>query len=105
KAIRYFWFFIKTFVVLLIKNYDIVYLHYGSITSIPVLWAAKFKKMNIYTNVHGTDVCPVTDKEKKLERNTEKICGISSKVIVPSLYFKKIILAKYVVGKENCVVF
>lgn len=105
KVISYLYFFIKTFLTILIKDYSIIYIHYASITSIPVLWAEKFKNINIYTNVHGTDVMPVTTKEKKLEENTSNIINISTKVIVPSNYFKELVTEKYAINQEKVIVY
>lgn len=105
KLFNYLFFFIKVFMNILLKEYSVVYIHYASITSIPVLWASKLKKIIIYTNVHGTDVVPVKTKEKKLEANTKKILKLSSKVIVPSAYFKELVKEKYLINDENIIVY
>lgn len=105
KMYSYIVFFIKSFFTVLFKKYDIVYIHYPSITAIPVLAVTKFKKCNIYTNIHGTDADPVTDKEKKLEKNTKKSTELSKKIIVPSQYFKEMILKKYNIDKDKVVVY
>lgn len=105
KMFRYVVFFLKSFFTLLFKNYDIIYIHYPSITSIPALAVSKFKKLTIYTNIHGTDADPVTDQEKKLEKNTKKIAELSKKIIVPSNYFKEMILKKYSVDSKKIIVY
>lgn len=105
KLYTYFTFFIKAFFTVLLKKYDIVYIHYPSITAIPVLIVSKIKKINIYTNIHGTDADPVTEKEKKLEKNTGKAVKISEKIIVPSQYFKDMISKKYNLAEEKISVY
>lgn len=105
KLYRYVVFFIKTIIMLLFKKHEIIYVHYPSITGIPVLWVSKIKNMKIYTNIHGTDAQPVTEKEKKLEKNTEKIVEKSEKVIVPSNFFKNMILEKYKIKEQSIVVY
>lgn len=105
KICRYIVFFIKSFFTVLLKKYDIIYIHYPSITSIPVLAVSKFKKYNIYTNIHGTDADPVTDKEKKLEKNTKKSAELSNKIIVPSQYFKDMIVKKYNIESKEIIVY
>lgn len=105
KLAKYLFFFCHVFFTLILKNYDIVYIHYASITSIPVLWALKFKKITVYTNVHGTDVMASSDKEKKLEKNTRKICERSEKIIVPSEYFKEVIRIRYAVNEVEIITY
>lgn len=105
KLYRYIYFFLKALYSMSIKNYDCVYIHYPSITGIPVLIVSKFKKMTIYTNIHGTDADPVTDKEKNLEKNTKRVTEISKKIIVPSQYFKKTVLNKYNISEQDVYVY
>lgn len=105
KVLRYSYFFLKVFFVVLLKKYDIIYIHYPAITAIPILKVTRIKKMNIYTNIHGTDADPVTEKEIRLEKNTKKITELSEKVIVPSVYFKELVLKKYNLHEDKVVVY
>lgn len=105
KLYRYILFFLKALYSMSIKNYDCIYIHYPSITGIPVLIVSRFKKMTIYTNIHGTDADPVTDKEKNLEKNTKKVAEISEKIIVPSQHFKQMVLNKYNISEERVYIY
>lgn len=105
KLYSYLIFFLKVFFTVLFKKYDVIYIHYPSITAIPVLMVSKFKELTVYTNIHGTDADPVTKKEKNLEKNTKRTIEISEKIIVPSLFFKDMIKKKYTIAEEKIVVY
>lgn len=84
-----------TFFRLLLRDYDLVYIHYASHSSIPVLWARKLKRFVIYTNLHGGDVIPVTKRQRQFQKYTVKTLDCSERVIVPSEYFKRYVSQKY----------
>lgn len=95
KIVNYINFYVGTFVKILCGKYDLIYIHYASNSSVPVLWASKLKKLTIYTNVHGSDVVPENRTQEKLQKYTREILKVSSKIIVPSEYFKKYVYNKY----------
>lgn len=106
KIIKYILFFLETFFKITFKKYEIIYVHYASISSIPVLFARKFKKnLIIYTNVHGSDVVPENKKQEKNHKNTEKILKVSNRIIVPSLYFKNLVIEKYNINPSEIFVY
>ena len=86
---------------LLFGNYDTVYVHYASHSSIPVLLAAHLRKLKIITNVHGSDVIPENQKQEKMQKYTEAILKKSAQVVVPSEYFKQIVCHKYHVEESK----
>ncbi|SCN23728.1 2-deoxystreptamine N-acetyl-D-glucosaminyltransferase [Clostridium sp. N3C] len=98
KLIKYSLFYIKTLIKIFINKYDIVYIHYASHSGAPVIFANKFKKFDIYTNVHGSDVVPENNKQEKFQKYTRKLMSISKKIIVPSEYFKDYVCRKYSVS-------
>lgn len=101
KLFNYGQFFIRTMFMCVTKSYDYIYIHYGSISSIPVIWASKLKSMNIIVNVHGSDVIPINAKQIKLEKNTKKSIAVAEKVIVPSEYFKEEVSKKYAEARNK----
>ena len=101
KMLRYILFYVTTFIKCVVKKYDIVYIHYASNSSIPVLWASKIRKINIFTNVHGSDVVPENKKQEKLQKYTRRIIDKSTKVITPSEYFKEYVCNKYNVKEDK----
>ena len=95
KMKNYVSFYFGTFIKLISKKYDVVYVHYASHSSIPVIWASRFRKLRVFTNVHGSDVIPETPQQERMQKNTRKILELSERIIVPSEYFKKVVEKKY----------
>ncbi len=98
-------FYGSTFLKLMVFSYDLVYIQYASHSSPPVLWARRFRPIRIYTNVHGSDVLPSTGNQKRFRKYTDKILGISEKIIVPSLYFRQVVRKKYGVPADKIIVY
>lgn len=106
KILSYFIFYVKTVMYILLKEYDIIYIHYASHSSGPVLFALNIKKnLNIYTNVHGSDVVPESKKQEKMQKYTSRILCKSNKIIVPSLYFKNYVINKYSINSNNVFIY
>lgn len=95
KAVNYIKFYAGTFIKILYGKYDLIYIHYASNSSVPVLWASKLKKLTIYTNVHGSDIVPENKTQEKFQKCTRKVLKQSDKIIVPSEYFKQYVCNKY----------
>lgn len=100
KIKNYIKFYSGTFVAILSHRYDCIYLHYASYSSLPVILASMIRKVTIYTNVHGTDVLPITSGQKIMENFTRIIVKRSEKIIVPSKYFAQVMVDKYNVNEE-----
>lgn len=106
KIWRYFIFFVKAFIETLFTNCDIIYIHYASISSIPVLAACYFRpNLKIFTNLHGSDVVPENHRQENLQKFTKKILSKSCKIIVPSEYFKQLVCTKYSINQKKVHVF
>ena len=101
KLFRYVIFYITTFFKTLFFRFDIVYVHYASYSSVPVLFARKFKRVKVYTNLHGSDVVPENDKQRKMIKYTRMVLDISDKIIVPSEYFRDYVSDKFGVLHEK----
>lgn len=101
KIYGYLKFYIGTFFRLLLKKYDVVYIHYASHSSFPVLLASKFKRLTIYTNVHGSDVVPESITQERFQKYTKKILKKSHRIIVPSEYFREYVANKYCIDKKT----
>ena len=95
KVVGYVKFYCRTFIKVLTGTYDVIYIHYASHSSIPILAVSRFKKLNIYTNVHGSDVVPINEHQEKMQKYTKAILNKSQKVIVPSEFFKEYVSNKY----------
>lgn len=105
KIFSYLIFYLKTFLCSLFGKYDLIYVHYASHSSIPVLCANKIKRLCIYTNVHGSDVVPENTKQQKMQKYTTAILKKSERIIVPSEYFRKYVSEKYKLDYSKIYVF
>lgn len=105
KIWRYIIFYIGTILRLLIKKYDVVYVHYASHSAPPVLFANKLKKLNIITNVHGSDVVPKNKQHERMHKYTEKILKQSHKIVVPSDFFGYYVANKYKIDSSQIFVY
>ncbi|MCM3786674.1 glycosyltransferase family 4 protein [Neobacillus mesonae] len=96
KAVNYLIYYLKIMFNLLFQNYNCVYVHYASHNALPIIIAKKLKgKLLIYTNVHGSDVVPETKIQQRLQPLVQKLLDCSSKIIVPSDYFKNYISSQF----------
>lgn len=100
KLMGYIVFYVKTFFKVLFGKYNYIYVHQASHSSPPVIAAAKFKKIKIFTNVHGCDVVSENASQEKMQKYTRGILKHSDRVIVPSEYYKKLVSKKYSI-EEN----
>lgn len=106
KLIYYVLHYINIIVHLIFMHYDYIYVHYASYNAPPVLIANKWKrKLNIITNVHGSDVIPEKKMHKKLQPFVNQLLSISNVVITPSNYFKNVVKQKYRLYHKNIEVF
>ena len=88
------------------KKYDYVYIHYISHSSIPVVMFYKlFPKKNIILNVHGNDIIADRGLDFKNRKRSVKALKICSKVIVPSSYFKDVLIKNYEIEEDKIYIF
>lgn len=105
KALAYIGFYFKTFIRLLFCRYDIIYIHYASHSSIPVLLATAIRKKRIFTNVHGSDVVPENSSQTKMQKFTQKILSKSDTIIVPSAYFEEYTKKKFKLYNKTFIIY
>lgn len=105
KMLSYAFFYFSSFFRTLFSNYDAIYVHYPSYSSLAVLIANKWKKKPLYVNVHGSDVFPTNKKQEGLEINTRRAINQAYRVVVPSEYFKSVIVDKYQYPKKRIQVY
>ncbi len=105
KILKYGWFYLSTFMKCIFGDQDLVYIHYPSFSGKPVTAARKLKKFDIITNVHGTDVVPLKPEHERMLGNTEKAIALSKTVVVPSEYFKNLVIEKYGIPAEKVFVY
>lgn len=105
KIFRYILFYLESFLKCLFRKYEVVYVHYASHSSCGVLLANKLKQLNIYTNVHGSDVFSENKGQERMQKFTKSMLNISSKIIVPSEYFKDVVSGKYLISKNKIFIY
>lgn len=94
KGLTYFKHFLSVTKNYIIKTPDLIYVHYISNNSIILALLLFLRKSSpIVVNVHGSDV---SDSEGKLmDRFNKYVLKKTDLVVVPSDYFKKVILNRY----------
>ncbi len=105
KIFGYFSFYVDAFFKILLGQYNIVYVHYASHSGIPVMIASVFRRIKIYTNVHGSDVIPESKKKEKMQKYTKWLVENSIKVIVPSEYFRDVVSEKCQIDREKIYIY
>lgn len=105
KICKYMLFFSKTFILCIFQKNDIVYVHYPSYSSLGVLLACKIRKINIYANLHGSDVLPATKLQEKMIFFTKALLKNSKKIVVPSEYYKELVLSRFEIKKSDIYVY
>ena len=82
------------------NNYDYIYAHYISHTGFaPVFIKKTSANIKIVFNAHGNDVMSDDDDNRNIKRS-KKYLKYAYKVVVPSEYYKKIMMDEYKI-KEN----
>lgn len=101
----YLFYYIRIFLTVLFRTYDLIYVHYASHSAIPLLLLNKIKKNVIYTNVHGGDVIPQTNMQIKMQKYAKRLLKISSKIVVPSRYFKALMIEMYNIPENKIYIY
>lgn len=99
-------FHIKVLTCVLTGRYDCIYAHYISHTAFALLLAKKLKpNLKIVVNVHGNDIVPEDEHDKKYLPLVYKIRNQVECWIVPSSYFGDILQKEYGVPERKVVVY
>ena len=101
KVKNYILFYMISFFKALVGKYDTIYIHYASHSSAAILLANRIRSLRIFTNVHGSDVIPENKKQEKMQHYTSDILKQSERVIVPSEYFKSVVVQKYKIDENK----
>lgn len=106
KLVAYFCFYCNIIVKILINNYSIIYGHYASHISFPLLVVSKIKKnLNIVVNVHGNDIVPEDKNDLKFIPYVKILLAKCNNIIAPSDYFKNILISEYGIDGKKIFVF
>lgn len=99
KLKEYIVFYTKILINLFKNSSDITYVHYISHCSIPIFFSKTPR--NLVVNVHGSDIQTKGMKGFLLEPFIRNVLHKSTKIIVPSLFYKDLVLKKYMVEEDK----
>lgn len=106
KLICYICFYLRTLFKCLFIKYDYLYIHFISHSCMFVPFIKKIKpNIKIVMNAHGNDVVIDSNKEYKNEIRSKRYMKYADTIIVPSTYFKEVIISKYRIKEEKIVIF
>ena len=80
---------------ILFHRYELIYVHYITYSSIPLLFLSKIKKLNIVVNIHGDDLLTKSKVAENVLQAVHKLLINSKLVVVPSEFFKDILIDKF----------
>lgn len=106
KLFSYIIFYLKTIFKSIFNNYDYIYVHFISHSSLGAVFAKRTSKdVKLILNAHGNDVIADRDFEVKNEKRSKKYLKYADKVVVPSKYFKDLIVNNYNYDPEKVFVY
>ncbi len=106
KLFSYINLYLKTIIKGIFNNYDYIYVHYISHSTLgAILPKITSKNTKLILNVHGNDVVPDLDNEKKNIKRSKKYLKYADHVIVPSNYFKKLMIKIYSLEDDKMTVY
>lgn len=96
KALSYTWFYIRVFFKSLLKKYDIIYVHFISHSAKTLIKKRAF----LILHAHGNDIVPDYKSDLKNKVASKSILKKADKVVVPSSYFKEVLIREYKIKEE-----
>lgn len=102
KLIGYISLYFVSFWKSIFGSYDYYYVHFVSHSTFPVLlgrWTSFCTKL--VCNVHGNDIVPDFDYEKKNVQKSQFALKFADVVVAPSCYFQDVLEKKYHIEKEK----
>lgn len=94
KVFKYAHFYLGLLGNLLLRQYDIIYVHTITYPTPAIRIASIFKKLNIIFNVHGVDVLTKSRVADCLKRLCSPLLRNCKYLVVPSTYFREVVLEK-----------
>ncbi|MBU2891915.1 glycosyltransferase family 4 protein [Colwellia sp. D2M02] len=89
---------------LLSNKYDFFYIHYLTYSTLCLLPVLPFKKIKYLVNIHGDDLVGTRFIHKVMGLPSSYILKHAEAVVVPSLYFKRQLLARHNFIKESHII-
>lgn len=106
KLLAYIKLHLLTIIYGLFRDYDFIYVHYISHSSLGAVIVKKLSNnLRIVFNAHGNDVIPDLPSEEKNVIRSHKYLKYAYKVVVPSNYYKNVLHDNYNVDLKKIYVF
>ena len=106
KLFKYIILHLKVIFLGLFKDYNYLYVHFVSHSSLGAVFVKKIKKnIKLILNCHGNDVIADCSKDLKNIERSKKYLRYADKVIVPSNYFKDVIKRNYQIKESNLFIY
>jgi len=106
KLFSYILFHLKVIIKGLFGNYDYLYVHFVSHSSLGAVIVKKIKKnVQLILNCHGNDVIKDLDEEIGNINRSHKYMKYADKVIVPSRYFKSEVMKEYNISEDKIFIY
>ncbi|GIA50587.1 putative lipopolysaccharide biosynthesis protein [Vibrio cholerae] len=89
-------FFLKAIFKVLFSKYDVIYVHYLTISTLPLFFLSIFgKKTRFIINIHGDDLVGGRKIHKLLAFSNKRLLKDAIGIILPSEYFLKEMIERY----------
>lgn len=101
KIQKYLSLFSKVFRSIKRRDYDLIYVHYVGHSLLPLVFVGNYIDRPLVINAHGSDVRPTSGVGKLIQRFVKKVVRKADLVVVPSVYFKGIVLREYLIDEAK----
>ncbi|MGO2294608.1 MAG: glycosyltransferase family 4 protein [Psychroflexus halocasei] len=94
KIITYFIYYFKSLISVFRNQHDLIYVHFLTHNFPLVWWYKKMQTKPVIINLHGSDINKVKESST-LDFLQKKVLITADEIIVPSLYFKEVLIKRY----------
>lgn len=105
KFIGYSLMYIKAITKSIFTSYDYYYVHFVSQSTFSVLLGKITGNTKLVCNVHGNDIVPDYEFEKKNVSRSKKVLPFADRVVAPSKYFAEVLNEKYHISKDKIFIY
>ena len=106
KVISYLSLYFGTILKGMFNNYDYIYVHFISHSAFPAVFLKRTSKnVCLVLNAHGNDVVKDLPFEEKNIKRSKKYIPYADKIVVPSSYYKDVMINNYNVDEEKIFVY
>ena len=106
KLFSYISLYLGTILKGMFNNYDYIYVHFISHSAFPAVFLKRTSKnISLVLNAHGNDVVMDLPNEEKNIRKSKKYIPYANKLVVPSNYYKNVMIRDYNVDENKIFIY